>query len=217
MRKIAVAGIGTEVGKTIVSAILAKALNADYWKPIQCGSQRDKKTVEELLDCKKTTHPEALFLKTPCSPHKAAKIEGLHINERRIDPPVTSRPLIIEGCGGIFVPLNQNALMIDLMQSWDCEWVIVSRHYLGSINHTLLTLESMKKRGLDIRGLIFNGNRCVETETAILKFGKIPCIARLKQETQWNSYRIRTYAKQWMSQPRFRNAMLRSSGILSHR
>jgi dethiobiotin synthetase len=197
MRKIVVAGIGTDAGKTIASAILTYALDGDYWKPVQCGLCRDRDTVEELLEGCRPTHPEALYLKTPRSPHHAAKLEGFSINPDQIALPKTARPLIIEGCGGLLVPLNLTTLTVDLFIGWDCEWVIVSRHYIGSINHTLLTLEAMKRRSLDIRGIIFNGDRCPQTEAAILKFSNLPCIGRLKQEPQWNLKTIRAYASKW--------------------
>jgi dethiobiotin synthetase len=208
MRKIAVAGIGTDVGKTIVSAILAYALNADYWKPIQCGLSRDRETVDNLLKGCRKIHDEGLFLKAPVSPHHAAKLEGFDINPEQIDLPNTSRPLIIEGCGGVFVPLNSETLMIDLCAKWGCEWVVVSRHYLGSINHTLLTLDAMKKRSLCIRGIIFNGERCIDTEAAILKFSNLPCIGRLNLEPQWNLEKVQFYAKTWKASKAFQNAML---------
>jgi dethiobiotin synthetase len=199
MRKIVVAGIGTDVGKTIASAILTYTLDGDYWKPVQCGLCRDRETVEELLGGCRPTHPEALYLKAPRSPHHAAKLEGFTIDPGRIALPQISRPLIIEGCGGVLVPLNLKMSMLDLFASWDCEWVVVSRHYIGSINHTLLTLEAMKRRSLDIRGIIFNGDRCLQTEAAVLKFSNAPCIGRLKQEPQWNLKTIRAYARKWMA------------------
>ncbi len=207
LRKIAVAGIGTDAGKTIVSAILALALNADYWKPIQCGLCKDRDNVEELLQGSAVTHPEAIFLKAPRSPHHAAKIEGFEIDLKQIHLPKTTRPLIIEGCGGIFVPLNLQNLTIDLFAKWNCEWVVVSRHYLGSINHTLLTLEAMKNRGLNVRGIIFNGESCPHTEEAILAFSKTPCIGRLQQEKQWTTKRICKYANKWKRHKLFQSAM----------
>lgn len=208
MRKIAVAGIGTDAGKTIVSAILCHALNADYWKPIQCGLSKDSETIEDLLQGSRRTHPEALFLKTPCSPHHAASLAGFEIDLKRIVPPKTSCPLVIEGCGGILVPLNLNHLTIDLFTKWDCEWIIVSRHYLGSINHTLLSIEAMKSRGLNVRGIVFNGTPCEQTEKAILTFSKYPCIGRIYEEKLWSPKRICTYARRWKKAKAFQNAML---------
>jgi dethiobiotin synthetase len=205
MKKIVVAGIGTDVGKTVVSSILTYALDAHYWKPVQCGQCRDRERIEALLG-KGCTFPEATYLKAPHSPHHAAKLEGVTIHPSQIIPPKTERTLIIEGCGGILVPINLQTLMVDLFAGWDCEWVIVSRHYIGSINHSLLTLEALQKRSLNIKGIIFNGDPCPQTESAILKFSNLPCIARLKQEPQWNLKTIHAYANQWMGQKAFLNA-----------
>jgi dethiobiotin synthetase len=206
MKKIVVAGIGTDVGKTIVSSILTHALDADYWKPVQCGPCRDRKTIEELLG-KGRTFPEAVSLKASRSPHHAAKLEAITIKPSQIVLPKTARTLVIEGCGGILVPLNLKTLMIDLFEDWNCEWIIVSRHYIGSINHSLLTLEAMQKRALKIKGIIFNGTPCQQTESAILNFSNLPCIARLNQEPQWNLKTLRSYANKWMKQESFLNAM----------
>ena len=209
MRKIVVAGIGTDVGKTIVSAILTYALEAAYWKPVQCGLSRDRKTIDHLLEGCRKTHPEGLFLKTPRSPHHAAKLERFTINPNQITLPNTTQTLIIEGCGGILVPLNLKTLMVDLFASWDCEWVLVSRHNIGSINHTLLTIEAMKRRSLNIRGIIFNGERCTQTETAIIKFSNLSCIGRLKPEPKWDLQRVQAYASAWKRNAPFRSAMLK--------
>lgn len=206
MKKIVVAGIGTDVGKTVVSSILTYALNAHYWKPIQCGVRSDREKIEALLG-KDRTFPESVYLKAPRSPHHAAELESIAIDPAHIVLPQTERTLIIEGCGGILVPLNLQTLTIELFANWDCEWVIVSRHYIGSINHSLLTLEALQNRCLNIKGIIFNGNPCPQTESAILKFSNLPCMARLQQEPQWNLQAMRTYAKKWMGQKAFRNAI----------
>jgi dethiobiotin synthetase len=208
MKNIIVAGIGTDVGKTLVSAILTYALDAEYWKPIQCGPCTDRSTVETLLQGARKTHPEAAVLKAPRSPHHAAHLEGLTIAMEQIQPPKTKRPLVIEGCGGVFVPLSFSALTIDLFTKWECTWVVVSRHYLGSINHTLLTLEAMKKRHLPIQGIIFNGDPCPQTEEVILNFSHYPCIGRLYQEEQWTPQLIHAYAAEWKAQKAFQSAML---------
>lgn len=194
--KILVAGIGTDVGKTVVCSILTHALKADYWKPVQCGPDSDRERIEQLVpECK--THPEAYILKAPRSPHHAAKLEGLEIDTSQINPPETSHHLIIEGCGGLLVPFNFQTLTLDLFAKWNCEWVLVSQHYLGSINHTLLTIEAMKKRSLKIRGIIFNGNPLQETEEVILNISQLPCLARINQEPLWNSKTVRKYAKEF--------------------
>jgi dethiobiotin synthetase len=204
MHRIMVAGIGTDVGKTIVSAILTTLLNGDYWKPIQCGDEEDSDTatVKRWLDSTiYTIHPSAYSLKAPLSPHHAARLENTLIRLDSITLPQTTRPLIIEGVGGIFVPLTRNILSIDLFKSWDCKWVIVSKHYLGSINHTLLTIEVLKKLCLPILGIIFNGENNPDSEAAILKISQLPPLGRLLPEDKLNPQTIQRYAKQW--QPLF--------------
>ena len=198
-----VAGIGTDVGKTVVSAILTYALDAEYWKPVQCGSCRDRDTVETLLQGSRVTHPEAFRLKMPRSPHHAAAAEGFVINPEQIVRPRTSKTLVIEGCGGLLVPLNTQTLMADLFASWNCQWVLVARQYIGMINHTLLTIEAMKRRSLNVCGIIFNGDRCPQSESVILELSGLPCIGRIKEEKTWDFKRIQSYAAA------FRNAIKR--------
>lgn len=205
MKHIIVAGIGTDAGKTIVSSLLAYVLDADYWKPVQCGLCRDRQTIEGLLGNGRS-FPEAIHLKAPRSPHHAAHLEGMTIDPELIKLPQTKRRLIIEGCGGVLVPLNLQMLMIDLFASWDCQWIVVSRHYIGSINHTLLTLEAIKKRKINIKGIIFNGNPCPQTESAILKFSSLPCIGRIQQEPKWCLKTMQAYAAKWCRQQSFLNA-----------
>lgn len=209
MHRIMVAGIGTDVGKTIVSAILTTLLNGDYWKPIQCGDERnsDTVTVKKWLDTTMhTIHPPAYSLEAPLSPHHAARLENTLIRLDSINLPQTTRPLIIEGVGGILVPLAPNLLSIDLFKSWDCKWVIVSKHYLGSINHTLLTVEVLKQLCLPILGIIFNGESNSDSEAAILEISQLPLLGRLLPEANLNTQTIQRYAKQW--QPLFSKPLL---------
>lgn len=201
MNRILVAGIGTEVGKTVASAILTTLLQGEYWKPIECG-ESDSSTVSKW-DC--PIHPPAYSLKAPLSPHHAARLENISL--KKIVPPKTSRPLIIEGVGGIFVPLSNEKLTFDLFQEWDCKWVIVSKHYLGNINHTLLTLDALQQRKIPLAGIIFNGEPNRESESAILGISKVPLLARLFPEKTINSTTIRSYANQWKT----------LSGILLHK
>lgn len=203
MHKIMVAGIGTDVGKTIVSAILATILKGDYWKPIQCGDEEnsDTSTMKKWLDSTYTIHPPAYSLKAPLSPHHAARLESTSIGLDSITLPQTMRPLIIEGVGGILVPLTSKISSLDLFKSWDCQWVIVSRHYLGSINHTLLTLEVLRKLRLPILGIIFNGEPNPDSESAILEISQVPVLGRLLPEANLNPQTIQRYATQW--QPLF--------------
>jgi dethiobiotin synthetase len=188
-----VAGISTDVGKTLVSGILALLFQADYWKPIQC-SEEDLVFMEQWAH---KIHPSAYALKAPLSPHHAARLENLTIAPQKITIPATDRTLIIEGVGGVLVPLTTNITTLDLFHTWDCQWVIVSKHYLGSINHTLLTVEALKQRNVPILGLIFNGEPNLDSEAAILETTKLPCLGRLLPEAHLNKETLQRYAKQW--------------------
>ena len=137
-----VTGISTDVGKTIVSAIITEALNADYWKPIQAGEllNSDRLTVERLISNKNSVvHESSYELHTPMSPHAAAEIDKIKVERSKINAPETENHLVIEGAGGLLVPINDSETILDLIRP-DFRVIVVSRHYLGSINHTLLTL-----------------------------------------------------------------------------
>lgn len=202
MRKIIVAGCGTGVGKTLISAILTCALEGSYWKPIQCGDleNSDSKVVQGLISAGHQIHPSCYDFKAPVSPHYAAKLEGRTIDLEEIIPPVTAKPLIIEMAGGIFVPLNDNNLAVDLFSRWDATWVVVSQNYLGSINHTLLTIQALQQRKVDLRFLVFNGEPNGEGERAILHFSKLPCLGRVLLEKKITSHIVTRYADQWKIQ-----------------
>lgn len=192
--KIIVAGSGTNVGKTVVSAILSLILQADYWKPIECGSS-DTKTIKKWIAPSKVHRPIYSF-KAPFSPHHAARLENQTIQVDQITPPITAKPLIIESVGGIFVPLTTKILTIDLFASWHFSWILVSKHYLGSINHTLLTVQALKERNISLLGIIFNGTPNPDSETAILENSHIPFLGRLLPE-RINLKTLQRYAKQW--------------------
>ena len=200
MSKIIVTGCGTDVGKTIVSAIITKALDGEYWKPIQCGAIKnsDTQTVKNLIDLPDDrVHLPAYDFRTPCSPHKAAKIENRKIEPCSIWPPRTKRSLVIETVGGVFVPLSFEMTTLDLLQNWQACWVVVSRHYVGSINHTLLTLAALKARKIDVRLLIFNGKACPESVEAICHFSKIHSYLELLPEKKFTKQMITEIALQW--------------------
>lgn len=200
MNKIMVAGIGTDVGKTVVSAILTTALDGNYWKPIQCGDkeQSDTNRIKALIDnTKHQIYSSTYCLKHPLSPHHAARLENIAIDPNAIIPPKTTRPLIIEGVGGIFVPLTTSMHTTDLFKTWNCRWIIVSRSYLGSINHTLLTVSALKQLNICISGIIFNGESNPDGEAAILTMTKVPLIGRIYPEQEINKKAIQTYARQW--------------------
>ncbi|MES2763858.1 MAG: dethiobiotin synthase [Bacteroidota bacterium] len=155
-----VTGIGTNVGKTVVSAILTEALQADYWKPIQSGTVegKDSDIVRSLISNSKTIiHPETYLLKEPLSPHFAAKLEGVEIKLNEIRLPKTNNHLLIEGAGGLLVPINSTHYVIDIARQFECEIVLVISSYLGCINHTLLSIEYLKRNNFKIHSFVFNG------------------------------------------------------------
>lgn len=202
MRKIFVTGIGTDVGKTIVAAILTEALQADYWKPIQCGSLEltDTERVKRLVESKQSFfHPEAYRLKTPASPHYAAEIEEAKIHWGKLKLPETNNTLVVEGAGGILVPFNyKGETMLDMAKNWETEVVVVSRNYLGSINHTLLTLKILQDSGVKVLGLIFNGEPSPSTEDVILKTTKVPLLGRIKEEYEFTKDLITAYSRDYI-------------------
>lgn len=167
-----ITGIGTDVGKTVVSAILVEALQADYWKPVQSGDldNSDTMKVQRLISNNRSVfHPEAYRLTQPFSPHKSADLDGVEIDIDRIIAPKTSNQLLIEGAGGLMVPLNNKHYIIDLIERLDAEVILVSRNYLGSINHTLLSIDVLKNRGINIKAIIFNGLTDEYSESAIIR------------------------------------------------
>ena len=195
--KIVIAGIGTEVGKTIISSIVVEALQADYWKPVQAGDLvfTDTDRVKSLVSNPKSFfHPEAIRLIHPMSPHASAKKEGIEIDIEKIILPNTSNKLVIELAGGLMVPLNERVLNIDLLKKWKVPVILVSRHYLGSINHTLLSVSALAQFGIPIAGIIFNGNENLSTERVILDYSRIPFIGRMDDEGSINSETIKRYA-----------------------
>jgi dethiobiotin synthetase len=194
--KLFITGIGTDVGKTIASAIITEALQADYWKPIQAGDleNSDSHKVKCFLSNKMTViHPNSYALKTPASPHFAAELDGIVIDLKKIIEPKTENHLVVEGAGGIFVPLNDTDCVIDLIQS-DYKVIVVSRHYLGSINHTLLTIEALQNRKIAIAGIIFSGDENKASEEIILNKTGVKCIGRIEQEPYFDKNVIKEYA-----------------------
>jgi dethiobiotin synthetase len=191
-----ITGIGTGIGKTIVSAVLVENLQADYWKPIQSGDLDDSDTlkVKSLVSNHLSVfHPEAYQLTQPFSPHKSADLDGIIIDPSKIIVPKTNNQLIIEGAGGLMVPLNSSFLMIDLIQYLDVEVVLVVKHYLGSINHTLLSLDALKSRQIPVKAIIFNGDSDQYSEDVILAYAKckaiaIPTINDINKATIANQY-----------------------------
>jgi dethiobiotin synthetase len=197
--KLFITGIGTDVGKTVVSAIVTQALEADYWKPIQAGDldHSDTHKVKAFVSNDKTTFFENSYaLNTPASPHYAATIDGVTIDIQKITEPKTKNHLVIEGAGGLFVPINDKETIADLIRP-DYKVIVVSRHYLGSINHTLLTLEALKNLNIQVAGIIFNGQKNEATESVILSKTNVKYIGRLEPEPYIDSNVINEYADLW--------------------
>ncbi len=202
--KLFITGIGTDVGKTIAAAIITESLEADYWKPIQAGDldHSDSHKVKSFLSNSKTVlHPNAYALKTPASPHYAAACDGVVIDLQKIVEPQTENQLVVEGAGGVFVPINDSDCVIDLIQP-DYKVIVVSRHYLGSINHTLLTIEALQNRKIEVAGILFSGDENKATETIILSKTGLNCIGRIEQEPYFDQNVIKEYAD------RFREKLL---------
>lgn len=194
--KIFITGIGTDVGKTIASAIVVEALEADYWKPIQAGDldNSDSHKIERYISNDKTViHESSYQLNTTASPHLAAQLDGIKIDLKNIIEPLTKNHLVIEGAGGILVPLNDTECVVDLIRN-DYKVIVVSRHYLGSINHTLLTIEVLKSRKITIAGIIFSGDENEATETIILKKTGVKFIGRIDNEPYFDANVISYYA-----------------------
>lgn len=165
-----VTAIGTDSGKTLVSSILVEALKADYWKPIQAGLPADTDKIKELVKNPISQfHPETHRLKLPASPHAAARFEHLHIQLDDFVLPETENEVVIEGAGGVLVPINQENFVIDIAQELEAEVILVANLYLGSINHTLLTVEYLRQNNFKVKGIIFNGDSNPESEQIILK------------------------------------------------
>jgi len=172
-----ITGIGTGIGKTIISAIVTEKLKADYWKPIQSGDldNSDTMKVQSLVSNPATKfHPEAYRLTQPFSPHKSAAIDKVSIDMENILLPKTDNQLVIEGAGGLMVPLNDNFLMIDLIKQLNPKVILVSQHYLGSINHTLLSIHALKKYNIEVMGIIFNGAKDIYSKSYILNYSNLP-------------------------------------------
>jgi len=190
-----VTGISTEVGKTIASSIIVEALEADYWKPIQSGDLAycDTEKVKKLISNKKSKcHDNAYALKTPISPHAASKIDNITINLKNLKFPNSKNDLIIEGAGGLLVPLNDKETILDLIAP-SHKVIVVSKHYLGSINHTLLTLNLLKEKGLK-GALLFCGNEHKSTEEIIKKMSGVPVLGRIEQEPYFDKNVVKEYA-----------------------
>lgn len=181
-RALIVTGTDTGVGKTVFAAGLAGALDGAYWKPVQAGLDEttDSDLVARLSGLPgDRVLPEAYRLQTPCSPHRAAEIDGIAIDPLRLAPPVGERPLVIEGAGGVLVPLTRDLVFADLFARWDFPVVLVARTALGTINHSLLSIEAVRMRGIAIAGIAFVGEANEDTESTIAALGGVRRLGRL--------------------------------------
>lgn len=183
MKNYFVTGIGTNIGKTICSAILVEFLKADYWKPIQSGDldNSDSKKIYDLIsNTKSKIFPEQFQLTQPLSPHASAEIDGVSISLEDFILPESENNLIIEGAGGLMVPINnQGDLIVDLIRHLNAEVILISQNYLGSINHTLLSLEVLKSRNIPVKGVLFNGEATQSSEEIILEISEVKNLGRI--------------------------------------
>lgn len=189
-----ITGTDTDIGKTIFASALVGALNAHYWKPVQSGcdaaTESDSATVARLSGVKPSQIlPEAYRLTTPCSPHLSAELDGTAIDLTRLTPPIIHGPLIIEAAGGVMVPLTRDTLYVDQFMTWGLPVILVARTSLGTINHSLLSIEALKRRGIPIHGIAFVGDAHEDNEALITDFagvkrlGRLPIIAQLNRAT----------------------------------
>ncbi len=175
---IVVTGTDTGVGKTVASAALAWRLGATYWKPVQAGreeAESDREAVARLAGVE--TLAEAYFLETPCSPHRAAEIDGVTIDPARLTPPAGR--LVIEGAGGALAPVTRDLLYADLFARWGLPVVIVARTALGTINHSLMTIEVLRARGVRVAGILFSGDEAPDSQATICAMGRVASLGRL--------------------------------------
>ncbi|WGK66100.1 dethiobiotin synthase [Croceiramulus getboli] len=194
-----VTGISTEVGKTVASAIIVEALHADYYKPVQAGDLDfgDTERVQALVsNTQSVFHAPAYGLQTPMSPHAAAAIDEVEITLKHIKRPKTKNALVIEGAGGLLVPLNDKDTIADLIMPED-QVIVVSRHYLGSINHTLLTLAYLESKKLKVGGILFSGAEYPTTEQIILEKTGVRFLGRIDQEPYFDQNVVREYAERF--------------------
>jgi dethiobiotin synthetase len=179
MSRFVVTGTDTGIGKTIFAAGLTVALGARYWKPIQAGldEETDVETVRQLTGA--TVLNEAYKLATPCSPHRAAEIDGIDIDRKKLVVPKCKGPLIIEGAGGVLAPITREFTFVDLFAQWQIPVILIARTALGTINHSLLSIEALRARGVPIHGIAFVGDAVEDSEMTIAEMGEVKRLGRL--------------------------------------
>jgi len=182
--RIIVTGTDTGIGKTVFAAALTAALGGSYWKPVQAGFEPDGTgDVDAVARLSASPRdrilPSAYTLATPCSPHRAAEIDGLTIDLDALTPPAVEGPLVIEGAGGVLVPVTRTTTYADVFASWGYPAVIVARTELGTINHSLLSIEALRSRGVPVLGIAFVGEANADTEATIAEMGQVKRLGRL--------------------------------------
>lgn len=188
--RLAVVGIGTDVGKTVVSAIAARLLEADYWKPISSGGD-DRSRVAKWSG--QRCHKEAVRLEAPVASHEAARREGRRLDIEAVQLPEGVERLVVEGAGGVLSPFCDETSMLDLFLRWEMEWLVVSRTYLGSINHTMLTIEALRARGVEPSGIVFVG----ESDRYVLNRTGIPCVGVMEWKPVITKETIEEQCEEW--------------------
>lgn len=194
-KNVFVSAIGTDSGKTLVASILVKKWKAAYWKPIQCGTPTDSETISSLCGRQTPIFPETHFLKTPASPHFAASQESVEIHLTDFQLPKNSSPLVVEGAGGLMVPINRSQTSADLIQFLEIPLVLVVNHYLGSLNHSLLTLQEIKRREIPLFGIVFNGVDFQDAESIILEKAQVPCLFRMDRWEEVDAKSVDTFCE----------------------
>lgn len=193
-----ITGIGTDVGKTVAAAVITKALEADYWKPVQCGDLDNSDSIKIARLTGMKTLPETFRLKAPMSPHAAADLEGIELSIDQIELPNSGKPIVVEGAGGVMVPFNSKETYLDLMVKLNLPVVLVTRHYLGSINHTMLSWKVLMEAGLNVVALVISGKLHESTESHFAAQMDVPFI-RINELEEVSSETIATEAERLKS------------------
>jgi len=191
-----ITAIGTDSGKTFVSAIFCEAFETNYWKPIQSGEPKDSDTIANLISNNKDRiFPEAYFFSTPVSPHQAAAIDEVEVKLEFIEKPTSRHAITIEGAGGLLVPIGAKLYIADLIRKFNSKVILVSNYYLGSINHTLLSIAYCKAQNIPIAGLVLNGDKNEYSKKAIVEATDAPILLEIQKESVVNKETVLKYAK----------------------